>query len=153
MTEVSTVELPKDKPRYLMGAGTPIDIIESVARGVDLFDCVLPTRNARNGTLFTNQGKLSIKNARFADDDRPLDEGCGCPTCAVYSRAVLRHLFVANEVTSVVLLTVHNLWYFLSLMREAREAIIAGRYTRFRSGVENCRNTALGRETPTEHER
>ena len=145
--------LPAHRPRYLMGVGYPEDLLHAIDCGVDLFDCVLPTRSARTGKVFTSAGDLAIKNARFADDDRPLDEGCDCPTCAVYSRAVLRHLFVANEVTSVVLLTVHNLWYFLSLMREAREAIIAGRYTRFRSGVENCRNTALGRETPTEHER
>jgi queuine tRNA-ribosyltransferase len=145
--------LPVHRPRYLMGVGYPEDLLHAIASGVDLFDCVLPTRSARTGKVFTSAGDLAIKNARFADDERPLDEGCECPTCAVYSRAVLRHLFVANEVTSVVLLTVHNLWYFLSLMREAREAIIAGRYTRFRAGVENCRNTALGRETPTEHER
>ncbi len=145
--------LPVHRPRYLMGVGYPGDLLHAIASGADLFDCVLPTRSARTGKVFTSAGDLAIKNARFADDERPLDEGCGCPTCAVYSRAVLRHLFVANEVTSVVLLTVHNLWYFLSLMREAREAIIAGRYTRFRAGVENCRNTALGRETHTEHER
>ncbi len=145
--------LPAHRPRYLMGVGYPEDLLHAIAQGVDLFDCVLPTRSARTGKVFTSAGDLAIKNARFTDDQRPLDESCDCPTCAVYSRAVLRHLFVANEVTSVVLLTMHNLWYFLSLMREAREAIMAGRYTRFRAGVENGRNTALGRETPTEHER
>jgi queuine tRNA-ribosyltransferase len=145
--------LPAHRPRYLMGVGYPEDLLHAIAHGVDLFDCVLPTRSARTGKVFTSAGDLAIKNARFADDERPLDECCDCPTCAVYPRAVLRHLFVANEVTSVVLLTVHNLWYFLSLMRGAREAIMAGRYTRFRAGVENGRDTALGRETTTEHER
>jgi len=131
--------LPADRPRYLMGVGYPEDILHAVGCGVDLFDCVLPTRSARTGKVFTSTGDLVIKNARHADDPRPLDESCSCPTCAVYSRAVLRHLFVANEVTSVVLLTIHNLWYFLSLMRGAREAIMAGRYTRFRSRVEHER--------------
>jgi len=145
--------LPGHRPRYLMGVGYPEDLLHAIDCGVDLFDCVLPTRSARTGKVFTSAGNLVIKNARYTDDERPLDEGCGCPTCAIYSRAVLRHLFVANEVTSVVLLTIHNLWYFLSLMREAREAIIAGRYTRFRAEVENGRTTALGRKAPTEHER
>ena len=124
--------LPEDRPRYLMGVGYPGDLLHAVACGVDLFDCVLPTRSARTGKVFTSRGELNIKNARFADDPAPLDEACACPTCAAYSRAALRHLYVANEVTSVVLLTVHNLSFFLSLMREAREAIMAGRYGRFR---------------------
>ncbi len=142
---VSTVApmLPADRPRYLMGVGYPEDILHAVGCGVDLFDCVLPTRSARTGKVFTSTGDLAIKNACHADDPRPLDEACSCPTCAVYSRAVLRHLFVANEVTSVVLLTVHNLWYFLSLMRGAREAIMAGRYSRFRARVENERGRAM----------
>ena len=146
--------LPAERPRYLMGVGYPEDLLHAVSCGVDLFDCVLPTRSARTGKVFTSSGDLVIKNACHADDPRPLDEACGCPTCATYSRAVLRHLFVANEVTSVVLLTMHNLWYFLSLMRGAREAIIAGRYTRFRSRVENSRGpTARGRPAPTDTER
>jgi queuine tRNA-ribosyltransferase len=137
-----------------MGVGYPEDLLHAVSCGVDLFDCVLPTRSARTGKVFTSAGDLVIKNARHTDDPRPLDEACACPTCATYSRAVLRHLFVANEVTSVVLLTMHNLWYFLSLMREAREAIIAGRYTRFRSGVIQARGTtARGRSAPTDNER
>jgi queuine tRNA-ribosyltransferase len=135
----ATPMLPADRPRYLMGVGYPEDILHAVGCGVDLFDCVLPTRSARTGKVFTSTGDLAIKNACHTDDQRPLDEACSCPTCAVYSRAVLRHLFVANEVTSVVLLTLHNLWYFLSLMRGAREAIMAGRYTRFRARVENER--------------
>jgi queuine tRNA-ribosyltransferase len=131
--------LPAERPRYLMGVGYPEDLLHAVACGVDLFDCVLPTRSARTGKVFTSRGELHIKNARFADDDRPLDPDCGCPTCATYSRGALRHLFVAREATSVVLLTVHNLMFFLSLMRGAREAIIAARYTRFRRRVELAR--------------
>lgn len=136
--------LPSVRPRYLMGVGYPEDLLHAMACGVDLFDCVLPTRSARTGKVFTSQGDLVIKNARHADDPRPLDEACGCPTCARYSRAVLRHLFVANEVTSVVLLTIHNLSFFLGLMRQAREAIMAGRYMQFRADVENARGAARG---------
>ncbi len=132
--------LPVERPRYLMGVGYPEDMLHAVGCGVDLFDCVLPTRSARTGKVFTSGGDLVIKNARFADDPGPLDERCSCPTCAVYSRAALRHLFISNEVTSVVLLTMHNLWFYLSLMRGAREAIMAGRYTRFRAGVESARS-------------
>ncbi|MEJ2187887.1 MAG: tRNA guanosine(34) transglycosylase Tgt [Acidobacteriota bacterium] len=145
--------LPAERPRYLMGVGYPEDLLHAIACGVDLFDCVLPTRSARTGKVFTSSGELVIKNARFADDPRPLDEHCSCPTCAVYSRAVLRHLFVANEVTSVVLLTVHNLTYFLHLMRMAREAIMAGRYAQFRARVENARAAARGRAASTDGER
>ena len=145
--------LPEERPRYLMGVGYPEDLLHAIACGVDLFDCVLPTRSARTGKVFTSSGELVIKNARFADDPRPLDEHCPCPTCAVYSRAVLRHLFVANEVTSVVLLTVHNLTYFLHLMRMAREAIMAGRYAQFRARVENARAAARGRAASTDGER
>lgn len=131
--------LPSERPRYLMGVGYPEDMLHAISCGVDLFDCVLPTRSARTGKVFTSRGELHIKNARHADDDRPLDPDCDCPTCATYSRGALRHLFVAREATSVVLLTVHNLTFFLSLMRGAREAIIAGRYTRFRRRVELAR--------------
>jgi queuine tRNA-ribosyltransferase len=127
--------LPADRPRYLMGVGYPEDLLHAVAHGVDLFDCVLPTRSARTGKAFTSRGEVVIKNARWTDDDTPLDPHCPCPTCARYPKAVLRHLFVAREVTSVVLLTIHNLTYFLSLMREARAAIIAGRYTELRRRV------------------
>jgi queuine tRNA-ribosyltransferase len=142
--------LPEDRPRYLMGVGYPQDLLHAVACGVDLFDCVLPTRSARTGKVFTSRGELNIKNARFADDPAPLDEACPCPTCAAYSRAVLRHLFVANEVTSVVLLTVHNLTFFLSLMRGARDAIMAGRYRRFRQLRDSFGDaTAQGRRSAT----
>jgi queuine tRNA-ribosyltransferase len=128
MTEISTEELPADRPRYLMGAGTPVDILESVARGVDMFDCVLPTRNARNGTLFTSRGRLAIKNARFADDRSPLDPDCRCYTCSTFSRAYLRHLYIAREITAATLHTIHNLHFYLELMRRIRAAIEEDRY-------------------------
>jgi queuine tRNA-ribosyltransferase len=131
----ATPMLPDDRPRYLMGVGYPEDMLHAVASGVDLFDCVLPTRSGRTGKVFTSAGDLNIKNARFSDDTRPLDPDCGCQTCNRYSRAALRHLFVAGEVTSVVLLTIHNLTYFIGLMRAAREAIIAGRYPQLRKRV------------------
>src|SRR5258706_2403058 len=101
--------LPDERPRYLMGVGTPADIVESIARGIDLFDCVLPTRNARNGQLFTSEGRLNIKNARFAEDDRPADPACSCYTCRTCSRAYLRHLFLAKEINASNLNTLHNL--------------------------------------------
>ncbi len=131
--------LPEERPRYLMGVGYPEDILHAVACGVDLFDCVLPTRSARTGKVFTSRGEIVIKHARFRDDPEPLDPECPCPTCARYPRAALRHLFVSREVTSVVLLTVHNLTYFLRLMRGAREAIMARRYDEYRAGVLRAR--------------
>jgi len=132
MVGVTTSALPVDRPRYLMGAGTPEDLVESVARGVDLFDCVLPTRNARNGQLFTSEGRLNIKNARYAEDDRPLDPECRCYTCRTHSRAYLRHLFLAGEITSSTLNTLHNLHFYLDTMRRIREAIAFGRFESFR---------------------
>jgi queuine tRNA-ribosyltransferase len=138
--------LPAGRPRYLMGVGYPEDLLQAVECGVDLFDCVLPTRSARTGKVFTSRGDLQVKNARHADDTAPLDPDCACPTCAAYSRAALRHLFLAREVTSAVLLTVHNLTYFLSLMRGAREAIMAGRYRQFRSSVEALRREGVAGE-------
>jgi queuine tRNA-ribosyltransferase len=142
--ELATPMLPTDRPRYLMGVGYPEDMLHAVACGVDLFDCVLPTRSARTGKVFTSTGELNIKNSCYADDASPLDSDCACATCAAYSRAALRHLYVANEVTSVVLLTVHNLTYFVGLMRAAREAIIAGRYPQWRKRMERARSTADG---------
>ena len=132
MTETTTACLPEDRPRYLMGVGTPPDLVESVARGVDLFDCVLPTRNARNGQLFTRTGTISIKGAAFAEDDGPVDPECGCYTCRHVSRAYLRHLKVANEMTGAVLNTLHNLHFYLDTMRGIRDAIRSGRFERFR---------------------
>ena len=115
--------LPRDKPRYLMGVGTPQDLLDGVAAGIDMFDCVMPTRNARNGTLFTSQGKISIKNARFADDDGPLDPNCACVTCRTASRAYLRHLYVTGEIAALVYNTIHNVFFYLDLMRRVRQSI------------------------------
>ena len=124
VTEQTAPLLPADRPRYLMGVGTPVDLVESVARGIDMFDCVLPTRNARNGQLFTSTGRLNIKNAEYADDPRPLDDACRCYTCRTFSRAYLRHLFHAGEMTAGTLNTLHNLHFYLDTMRRIREAIV-----------------------------
>jgi queuine tRNA-ribosyltransferase len=124
--------LPENKVRYLMGTGTPQDIVESVARGIDLFDCVLPTRNARNGQLFTSEGRLNIKNARYAADERPPDPACDCYTCRTASRAYLRHLFLAGEMTAGTLNTLHNLHFYLDTMRRIRESVSFGRFESFR---------------------
>jgi queuine tRNA-ribosyltransferase len=124
--------LPDAQPRYLMGVGMPDDLVEAVHRGVDMFDCVLPTRNARNGQLFVKTGLLNIKNARYAEDDRPIDPECGCPVCRRYSRAYLRHLFTAGEMASAALNTLHNLHFYLDTMRRIREAIVFGTFGSFR---------------------
>ena len=127
--------LPESKPRYLMGVGTPEDLLEGVFRGIDLFDCVLPTRNARNGQLFTSKGRLSIRNARYRKDPRPPDPGCGCYTCRTSSRAYLRHLHLAGEMTAATLLTLHNLSFYLDTLRRVRQNILLGRFEEFRSEV------------------
>jgi queuine tRNA-ribosyltransferase len=132
MTAVSAEELPVQAPRYLMGAGTPQDLIESVALGVDLFDCVLPTRNARNGTLFTGVGKLSIKNQRYSEDERPIDPDCRCYTCRNHSRAYLRHLYMAREMSAATLNTIHNLFFYMELMQKIRESIECDRFEALR---------------------
>jgi queuine tRNA-ribosyltransferase len=124
--------MPADRPRYLMGVGTPEDLLEAVARGVDMFDCVLPTRNARTGQAFTARGKLNIKNARWATDARPLDDLCGCSVCRRHSRAYLRHLYTTGEMLAGMLLTHHNLAFFLDTMRRVRQAIRSGDFMRFR---------------------
>ncbi|MGH9161992.1 MAG: tRNA guanosine(34) transglycosylase Tgt [Vicinamibacteraceae bacterium] len=124
--------LPDDRPRYLMGAGMPDDIVEGVARGVDLFDCVIPTRNARNGQLQTRDGPLNIRNARYARDDRPPDPACGCYTCRTFSRAYLRHLFLVREMTGPTLATLHNLRFYLDTLRGIRDSIAFGTFGRFR---------------------
>jgi len=134
VVEQTTPYLPADQPRYLMGVGTPIDLVEAVARGIDMFDCVMPTRNARNGQLFTSAGPLNIKNAQFAEDDGPVDPACGCYTCRHFSRAYLSHLFRAGEMTSATLNTLHNLSFYLDTMRRIREAIAFGRFEDFRQG-------------------
>jgi queuine tRNA-ribosyltransferase len=125
--------LPPEKPRYLMGVGTPEDILEAVARGVDLFDCVLPTRNARNGQLFTRRGRLPIRNARFRGDPRPPDPDCPCPACRTTSRAYLRHLHLAGEITAATLMTIHNLFFYLDTLRGMRQSIRLCRFEEFRS--------------------
>jgi queuine tRNA-ribosyltransferase len=124
--------LPEERPRYLMGVGTPQDLVEAVARGVDLFDCVLPTRNARNGQLFTREGRINIKNVRYAADDRPVDPECGCYTCRTASRAYLRHLFLVGEMNAATLNTLHNLHFYLDTLAMIREAIVFGRFENFR---------------------
>ncbi|MBI3049505.1 MAG: tRNA guanosine(34) transglycosylase Tgt [Acidobacteria bacterium] len=124
--------LPADRPRYLMGVGAPEDLVECVARGIDMFDCVLPTRNARNGQLFTSQGRINIKNVRYAEDDDPLDPQCGCYTCRHHSRAYLRHLYLAGEMTAAVLNTLHNLSFYLDSMRRIRDAIAFRTFATFR---------------------
>jgi queuine tRNA-ribosyltransferase len=133
----TAAQLPADRPRYLMGVGMPDDLVEAVARGIDLFDCVLPTRNARNGQLFTRQGPINIKNARFADDDGPPEPGCRCPTCQRHSRAYLRHLFVAGEITAAVLNTLHNLDFYLDTMERIRKSMVLGTFQSFRNEFRN----------------
>ena len=128
----SADRLPREQPRYLMGAGTPEDLVEMVGRGIDLFDCVLPTRNARNGQLFTRDGRINIRNAKYAEDDRPIDAACDCYTCRTFSRAYLRHLFMAREINAATLNTLHNLNFYLDTLRVIREAIVFGRFESFR---------------------
>jgi queuine tRNA-ribosyltransferase len=134
VTAETVAELPREQPRYLMGVGTPADLIMGIDRGIDMFDCVLPTRNARNGTAFTSQGSLAVKAARYADDFGPLDPECDCLTCCRHSRAYLRHLFNAGEIAAMMLTTRHNLHFYLMLVRRARRAIIEGRWNAFAAG-------------------
>ncbi len=125
-------QMPTDAPRYLMGVGTPEDLVEAVWRGVDMFDCVIPTRNGRNGTAFTSRGKVNIKNSKHATDTQPLDENCSCSVCKRHSRAYLRHLYQTGEMLAAILITHHNLAFFLDLMRSVRQAIRFGTFTKFR---------------------
>jgi queuine tRNA-ribosyltransferase len=136
-------QLPADRPRYLMGMGTPEDLIEAVRAGVDMFDCVLPTRNARNGWLYTRSGDVKIRNAQWRDDPRPLDEACACYACRNFSRAYLHHLQRANEILGARLNTIHNLHYYLQLMKELREAIEAGRLAHVATQLLAQRSAAL----------
>jgi queuine tRNA-ribosyltransferase len=136
-------KLPDDKPRYLMGVGTPEDIVEAVSKGIDMFDCVMPTRNARNGWLFTRHGDLKIRNARYKDDPRPLDERCTCHACRHFSRAYLHHLQRLNEILGARLNTVHNLHYYQQIMREMREAITAGRFAVWRAEFHRGRSAGI----------
>ena len=134
-------QLPADRPRYLMGVGTPEEIVEAVAAGIDMFDCVLPTRNARNGWLFTRHGDIKIRNARYRDDTRPLDEACACYACAHFSRGYLHHLQKVNEILGARLNTLHNLHYYQTLMRGLREAIAGGRLADFAAAFKEGRGT------------
>lgn len=131
--DFSTDMLPEDKPRYLMGVGKPDDIVGAVARGIDMMDCVLPSRSGRTGQVFTRMGVLNIKNARHQDDPRPLDENCSCPACRNYSRAYLHHVFRSQEIISSMLLTWHNLQYYQDIMAGMRTAIAARRFTQWQA--------------------
>jgi queuine tRNA-ribosyltransferase len=128
--------LPREAPRYLMGLGRPLDLVLGVAAGVDLFDCVIPTRHARHGVLFTDEGLLKLRNARFRDDLAPIEEGCDCPTCARHSRAYLRHLLQVNEILGARLATLHNLRFYLRLLERARRAIREGRLSALVAAVQ-----------------
>jgi queuine tRNA-ribosyltransferase len=154
MTELCTGLLPRDRPRYLMGVGKPADLVECVARGVDLFDCVMPTRNARNGQAFTPDGPLVISHARFSRDPAPLDPGCACEACRFFSRAYLRHLFMARELLAYRLLSVHNVTFYLGLMAELRKAVAEGAVSAFRArflrryGVESEGDAQVKQDDP-----
>ncbi len=132
-------QLPQDKPRYLMGVGTPEDIVAAVAQGIDMFDCVMPTRNARNGMMFTRNGDIKIKNAQYRLDMRPLDEQCGCYTCRNFSRAYLHHLHRLGEILGARLNTIHNLHYYQELMGGIRDAIAAGTFDEFVAAFRQAR--------------
>lgn len=135
--------MPADKIRYLMGVGTPSNIIEAVARGVDIFDCVMPSRNARHGHLNTWQGVINLNNAKYAEDDRPIDEACGCPTCRKHSRAYIRHLMKANEMLGMRLAVMHNLWFYNTLMEQIRGALDEGRFGEFRRQYSELLDTRI----------
>ena len=139
----TTQYMPQDKPRYLMGVGTPEDLIENIERGIDMFDCVMPTRNARNGTLFTSFGKLNIKGAKYKEDAAPIDLECECLTCKTYSRAYINHLFRAREISYFRLATIHNLHYYLNLMKEVREAILQDRFSEYKKAFYAKRGVSL----------
>jgi queuine tRNA-ribosyltransferase len=140
ITEIAP-QLPVEQPRYLMGVGTPEDLVDAVARGIDMFDCVLPTRNGRTGQAFTSHGKINVKNARWAVDTKPLDESCGCSVCKRHSRAYLRHLCMSGEMLASVLLSHHNLAFFLDTMRRVRQSIRSGDFTKFRREFTEGLNT------------
>ncbi|MCG3768016.1 MAG: Queuine tRNA-ribosyltransferase [Nitrospira sp.] len=146
MLDVTVPELPVSKPRYLMGVGMPEDLIEGVARGIDLFDCVVPSRHGRTGSLFTSFGRVVIKQAKYVQDEQPIDPSCGCPVCARYSRAYLHHLYQAKEMLSSRLNTIHNLWYFADLMQQIRSAIAQGRLRSFREEFYRSRDLTAAAE-------
>ena len=136
MTQAAASRLPANKPRYLMGVGKPEQLADYVSLGIDMMDCVLPTRSARHGCLFTSQGRLLIKNTRYANDQRPIDEKCQCAVCRRYSRAYLRHLYSSGEALAGILNTHHNIYFYLDIMRQIREAIRFGKLERFRSDLQ-----------------
>ena len=136
MTQAAASRLPADRPRYLMGVGKPEQILDYVGLGIDMMDCVLPTRSARHGCLYTSQGRVLIRNAQYASDPRPIDENCRCSVCRRYSRSYLRHLYSAGEFLALILNTHHNLYFYLDMMREIREAIRFGNLERFRSDLQ-----------------
>jgi queuine tRNA-ribosyltransferase len=135
MTEICTAILPASKPRYLMGVGTPENILESIERGVDMFDCVMPTRNGRNAMVFTRRGRMNLRNARFADDFGPIDDGCSCYACRTFTRAYLRHLTKAKEILALQLASLHNLAFYMWLVQEARASILDERYASWKSDL------------------
>lgn len=137
MVNFTTDLMPEDRPRYLMGVGKPENILEAIERGIDMFDCVMPTRNARNANLFTYYGTLSMRNARYKDDFSPVDDKCNCYTCRNYSRAYLRHLFIAGEILALELASIHNLAFYLNLVRDAREKIIEGDFHNWKNVIVN----------------
>ena len=136
MVATANEVLPAEAPRYLMGLGKPVDLLDGVAAGIDLFDCVIPTRNGRHGVLFTRQGRMHVKNARYKDDERPPEPGCDCPTCTRHSRAYLRHLLQIDETLGARLATLHNLRFYLHLLEEARQAVLQKRLAALRAEIE-----------------
>jgi queuine tRNA-ribosyltransferase len=137
LVDFTTDLMPVDRPRYLMGVGRPENILEAIARGVDMFDCVMPTRNARNANVFTWNGTLSMRNAKYKDDFRPLDENCQCYTCRNFTRAYIRHLFIAEEILALELASIHNLYFYLELVRQARTKIIEGTFNSWKNEIVN----------------
>lgn len=150
MLDVTVPELPAKKPRYLMGVGLPEDLVEGVARGIDLFDCVVPSRHGRTGSLFTTSGRVVIKQAQYADDEQPIDPACGCPVCRRYSRAYLHHLFLVKEMLGARLNTIHNLWYFSDLMGQMRKALAESRFADFRDGFYRNRDRSSAPSSATD---
>jgi len=147
MTDITTDILPADKPRYLMGVGKPEDLLEAIELGVDMFDCVIPTRNARNGTVFTANGRLIIKSARYTDDKNPIDDQCQCYCCRNFSRSYLRHLFNANEILGLHLASLHNVYFYHWLMREARVNILNNTFTEWKTSLFSILNRNQDNET------
>lgn len=137
LVDFTTGMMPEERPRYLMGVGRPENILEGIARGIDMFDCVMPTRNARNSNLFTSGGVLSMRNARYKNDFSPVDESCGCYTCRSFTRAYLRHLFIAGEILAMELASIHNLHFYLNLVKEARHQIKEGRFSEWKENIIN----------------